>query len=301
MLLTVIIPAFNERESIGGVLALLPSCFPDDVHVSALVIDDGSTDGTADEARSFGAKVITHARRLGLAAAFRTGLQASLQEHADLIATLDADGQYRPQELVYLLKCLRETGADLVVGDRRIRSLTHMPLGNRIGNIVGSAMLRFVAGVPVQDASSGFRLFTERCARSLRIMSQHTYTHEMLIQATALGMKIVDVPVTFLPRLHGRSKLVRTLRQHIARSCGTILKALFSYRPLRKFLSLAGLSLLAAVALLLLAIRHASVEFLVVALILALIALQFLILGLTADSFASQRRLFLEESERRRS
>jgi len=300
MRLTVIIPAFNERESIGEVLARLPKNLPGGIGVEPLVIDDGSTDGTGARASLAGAQVMRHSKRRGLAAAFRTGLGAAIVNRADLIATLDADGQYRPEELPLLYAALREAGADLVVGDRQVSKCNHMPAGNRLGNIVGSAMLRLLAAVPVRDASSGFRMFTARCARALRITSRHTYTHEMLIQAKAYGFRIVDVPVTFLPRLHGKSKLVRTLRHHILRSCGTILRSLFLLRPLRKFLLLAlGSSFLACGAFvwMLFSSPAASPELLLLALALLLVALQFVVLGVVTDSFAAQRRLSLEEGD----
>jgi len=298
MRLIVILPAFNEQGSIGAVLSHLPRTLPENISVSALVVDDGSSDGTARVAKAHGAAVLVHPERLGLAAAFRTGLAAALREKADLIATLDADGQYRPEELSLLLSKLRSTNAALVVGDRQISRCTHMPIGNRVGNSVGSALLRFLAAVPVADASSGFRLFTVECGRALKITSRHTYTHEMLIQAHAFGFSIVDVPVTFLPRLHGKSKLVRTLRHHILRSCGTILKSLFLFRPLRKFLLLAFISFFLAVAAAIwMILNHnaSNPQLTLLVVILFLVGLQFVVLGVLADSAAAERRLLFEE------
>lgn len=231
MRLAVIIPAFNESASLGRVLDRVPDDLPEIDQIHIFVVDDGSADGTGDIGAARSATVLRHFNRKGLASAFRTGLQAALRSGAELIATVDADGQYDPQELILLLKKMRDTGADLVVGDRQVRRLSHMPIGNRIGNIIGSAMLRLLGVTNVTDASSGFRLFTRALGRSLSIGSPHTYTHEMLIQAQAYGFRAEEVPVMFLPRLHGQSKLVRTLRRHILRSCGTIVKAVLLFRP----------------------------------------------------------------------
>ncbi len=230
MRLVVLVPAYNEEGSIALVLQALPRVI-DDVCVEPFVIDDGSTDATAEIAMRLGVRVLRHPTREGLAAAFRTGLAAAISSDADFIATLDADGQYRSEELPLLFRRHLETGADLVVGDRQVRRLSHMPWKHRLGNIVGSAMLRLLRCTAVADASSGFRLFTRRFGLRLQIRSRHTYTHEMLIQAAALGYSVADVPVTFLPRLYGKSKLVRTLRHHILRSCGTIFKSLFARVP----------------------------------------------------------------------
>lgn len=227
----VIIPAYNEEKSILSVLSAIPKTLPHISDIRIILIDDGSTDATASVARSGGASVLSHPERRGLAAAFRSGLAAALADGADIIVTIDADAQYRAQDIAVLWKTMQESGSDLVVGDRCVLSCMHMPVSNRIGNTVGSLMLRMMRVTRVRDASSGFRIFSARLGRSLRIRSRHTYTHEMLIQAHAYGFRTADVPVTFLPRAHGKSKLVRTLRHHILRSCGTILRSVLHSWP----------------------------------------------------------------------
>ncbi len=292
MRLAVIVPAYNEQESVADVLRDIPSALPGIREVRVFVVDDGSDDATAERARSAGATVLSHPSRRGLAAAFRTGVRAALQCESDLLATVDADGQYRARQIGDLLERMRQTGADIVVGDRQVERCTHMPMGNRVGNLVGSWMLRRLASVTVNDASSGLRLFSARSARKLRITGDHTYTHEMLIQASAAGMKAVDAPVDFLPRSHGQSKLVRTLRHHIARSCGTILRALFVHRPLRNFLTLAGI-IVGAMVVLALSFTFSPPRFgtFVLMAALAAIAFQFVLIGLLAEAQAAQRRL----------
>ncbi|HRH93983.1 MAG TPA: hypothetical protein PKV72_05645, partial [Candidatus Peribacteria bacterium] len=176
--------------------------------------------------------------------------------------------------------------------DRQVERRTHMRMGNRVGNLLGSWMLRRLAAVKVRDASSGLRLFTAKTARQLRITSEHTYTHEMLIQAAASGLVTADAPVEFLPRAHGQSKLVRTLRHHILRSCGTILRALFVYRPLRNFLVLAGITVLFMAGLgvsFIFSPPRIGALFLLAALFA--IAFQFVLIGLLAEFQVSQRRI----------
>lgn len=298
MKLGVIVPAYNEEASLAEVLGSIPRVIRD-VGVTVFVVDDGSDDATAAIAACSGAVVLSHRERRGLAAAFRTGLAAALADKADFIATIDADGQYRGEELSTLLGRLRAAKAELVVGDRRVWGMRHMPLGNRIGNVIGSAMLRLLARTGVNDASSGLRVFTARCGRSLRISSEHTYTHEMLIQARAYGFTVINETVTFLPRRHGRSKLVRTLRHHILRSCGTILRALFLFHPLRKFLLLSLVFCLFAALIVVWPLIHGGVwtgTSAILGGLMFVVALQFLVLGIIADSFASQRRLLTEEA-----
>lgn len=227
MRLLVIVPAYNEAQSVGEIVSRVPKLLPGFSSVEVVVVDDGSTDGTGDVAKKAGVVVLRHPERRGLAAAFRTGHAYGIDNGAALFVTLDADGQYRPEEITKLIEIFSVTNADLVVGDRQIHRLKHMPLSNRVGNILGSWMLRVIGATPARDASSGFRLFNRRLAEKLWITSDHTYTHEMLIQAKRGGFTVAQTPVTFLPRVHGKSKLVRTLRDHILRSCGTIVRSFF--------------------------------------------------------------------------
>lgn len=296
MKLTVLLPAYNEEASIRDVLSRIPPAIQGIDSISVVVIDDGSTERTADIGRESGAHVIS-TPHLGLAAAFRTGLAYALKEHADLIATLDADGQYAPEELPLLLSALRRENAALVVGDRQVWRLSHMTLGHRLGNVIGSAMLRLLGTTGVSDASSGFRMFTRAFGQKLRITSEHTYTHEMLIQASAARVRTVEVPVTFAPRLHGRSKLVRSLHHHIFRSFGTILRSLFLYHPLRKFLLLAaGCFGIALVIVIVAFIHDFPTAPLVASGIFVVLGIQFVILGLLADAQAAERRVLLDDS-----
>ncbi|HRH94182.1 MAG TPA: glycosyltransferase family 2 protein, partial [Candidatus Peribacteria bacterium] len=108
MRLAVIVPVFNEQESVADVVRRVPAALPGVDSVRVFVVNDGSTDGTAVRAKEAGAAVLTHPERRGLAAAFRTGIHAALADSADLVATLDADGQYRPEDLGILLARMKE-------------------------------------------------------------------------------------------------------------------------------------------------------------------------------------------------
>lgn len=296
MRLTVIIPAYNEEASIADVIRGIPSTLQG-IETACVVVDDGSTDATAKIARASGAHVLSHPRRLGLAAAFRTGTAFALRTGSDFFVTLDADGQYVSRELEILFDTLTSAHADLVVGDRQVWQCTHMPLRHRIGNAFGSFMLRILGTTHVRDASSGFRVFTRALALQLRISSEHTYTHEMLIQASAAGCTIVNVPVTFLPRRHGQSKLIRSVRHHIFRSCGTILRSLFLYRPLKKFLAASLVCFVLGIGFFVAAFFYSfSLWLLISAGVFVLLGIQFIVIGLLADAHASERRIRIDDS-----
>lgn len=242
MHLAVLIPAWDEAETVADVAKSVPRTVEGCSRVSVVVVDDGSSDGTAEQARSAGAEVIVHPWHQGLAEAFRTGRAHALSTQADIMVTLDADGQYDPADIPRLVAPIIAGHADVVVGDRGIGRCSHMPLGNRIGNLIGSMLLRIAAGVPHRDASSGFRALSRAALERMDITSRYTYTHEMLLLGIAGRMRMLDVPVTFRRRLYGNSKLVRTLANHIVRSLGTIGICFLTVEPLRTFLRVGALS-----------------------------------------------------------
>jgi len=224
MKLAICIPAFNEEKTIGQVIRAVPLHFAGIgggggskiTSVKIFVADDGSTDKTAEVARVAGAERVLGNRRevqsieiirvhpnKGLANAFLTGIRQAVSWGADFVVNIDADGQYRPEEIPLLLAPLLKGEADMSIGDRQVGTLRFMPLAKKYGNIAGSWFLRALTGVRVRDASSGFRAYTSAAAQAIEIRSRHTYTHENLIQAHYTGLRIAQMPVTFIARTDG--------------------------------------------------------------------------------------------------
>lgn len=238
--LFVLIPAYNEAQSIGAVIKGVPRKLSGVATVSVVVVDDGSDDQTDAFARKAGADyIVRHKRNLGLAQSFQDGLRFCLDKGADIIVHTDADNQYDQGEIPQLIAPILKGKADMVIGDRQVVTLEHMPKANQYGNRLGSAVIRWLTGADVADASSGFRAFSRDCADQFFIFSQHTYTHETIIQAVYNGLKIQNVPITFRPRVHGSSRLISGLAGHIQKSFTTIFRTLFMYKAF-KVLSLAG-------------------------------------------------------------
>jgi hypothetical protein len=300
--LIVIIPAYNEEETIGEVIHEIPRSFDGISSVEVLVCDDGSRDGTVAAAVAAGVDHVVQLRRnFGLTTAFSTGLQAALTLGADIIVNTDADGQYDAKEIADLIAPILAGEADMVSGDRRVRDLDHMPLSKKYGNRLGSWMLRAVAASPVRDASSGFRAFSRECALRLNPFIGHTYTHQTLIQAAHSDMVVKEVPVTFRrsARDGGASRLIGGVGSHIVRSLTTIIRTLTAYRPLAVLGRLGVVFLIGAGAIGLIPalswIEQGSTEghlqSLIVAAVLALVGLQLIVLGLLADALSSSRRL----------
>jgi hypothetical protein len=300
--LIVMIPALNEEETIGRVIAEIPRTFEGISSVEVLVCDDGSTDGTVQAATAAGADHIVRLRRnFGLTTAFATGLEASLELGADIVVNTDADAQYDAREIGKLIAPILSGEADMVSGDRQVSKLEHMPLTKRYGNQLGSWMLRIVAESPVRDASSGFRAFSRECALRLNPSIGHTYTHQTLIQAAHSGMVVREVPVTFWPsaREGGSSRLIGGVGSHIVKSLGTIVRTLTTYHPLAVLGRLGLLFILAGALVMLIPLAdwisqgntEGHLQSLVAAGVLGLVGLQLIIFGLLADTVSANRRL----------
>ena len=169
--------------------------------IEYLVIDDGSTDRTAEVARQLGVQhIVRQKRNRGLAAAFQAGLEAALAAGADLIVNTDADNQYYGPDIAVLVQPILDGRADIVVGDRGVADSEHFSALKRVLQRFGSWVVERAAGIPIPDATSGFRAFTREAALRLTVLSEYTYTLETLIQAGVRGMNVVFVPVRTNPK-----------------------------------------------------------------------------------------------------
>jgi len=235
MKLVITIPSYNEEQSITSVITEFPRTIPGIDEIQILVINDGSTDRTFDVAIQAGAdKVISHKFNIGLAKTFRDGLDAALEMGADIIVNTDADFQYNGTEISKLIAPILEGHADIVLGDRQIDKLDHMPLGNLWGNKLATQVTRWATGLPINDAQTGFRAFSREAALRMNITGDYTYTQETLIQAANKNLKIEQIPVQFRQR-KGKSRLISSIFQY-ARSAGvTIFRSFGAYHPFTIF------------------------------------------------------------------
>jgi len=197
-----VIPAFNEESTIRAVVEKAGS------HCNlVLVVDDGSNDKTADNARDAGARVAGHVTRLGVGAALSTGLSLALRNGADIIVTLDGDGQHDPNDIPSVIAPLLDENADIVIGSRMLKGSSAMPFYKRIGNEALSIVTSLVCGTKIDDSQSGFRAFSRKVAEIARYGSiDYRWASEMLIVSSRKELRIISVPIKtlyFKRRLRG--------------------------------------------------------------------------------------------------
>jgi len=194
MKIIAVIPCLNEAAFIGDIVAKARE------HVDKVfVIDDGSSDRTADVARSAGAEVISHATRRGAGAATRSGFEEAIKFGADIVVTLDGDGQHNPAEIPLLLQPLLQSQADLVIGSRFIEHATNIPLYRKFGIDIITWMYNLGSKVKVTDAQSGFRAHSRKLLESVAIThDDFSFSVEVLVKARKKGFRIEEVPISCL-------------------------------------------------------------------------------------------------------
>jgi glycosyltransferase involved in cell wall biosynthesis len=245
MKLIVQIPCFNEEDTLPATLADIPRQVAGFDKVEVLVIDDGSTDRTAEVAREHGADyVIQHKRNRGLARTFRTGVDACLRLGADVIVNTDGDHQYAGRDIGRLCAPILSGKADIVVGDRQTHAMDHFsPLKKGLQRL-GSAIVRTLSETKIPDVVSGFRAISRRAAIELNIVSPFSYTIEMVIQAGKRHMAIESVPVS-TNEVTRPSRLMRSVPQFIRDQLTTMVRMYAMYQPLRVFFFIGAVLLLA--------------------------------------------------------
>jgi glycosyltransferase involved in cell wall biosynthesis len=186
-----IVPAFNEARSIADVVTGLHGIVS---HV--LIVDDGSTDQTAARARAAGAEVLTRGRNTGKGSAIRAGLAHVMTRPFTHVLLLDGDMQHRPREASRLLDAAQRTGADLVLGEREF-SREGMPAARYHANRIGSRVLSWFVGAPVQDTQCGFRVCRLDALRDLPLRARgYEIETEMLVKLRRRGAQLASVPIT---------------------------------------------------------------------------------------------------------
>ena len=202
--LAVIIPAYNEAENLPSTLSRIPRDKLRNVNV--IVVDDGSSDGSAEIARQHGADLVeSHSRNLGLGAALRTGLDAAKRMDARAAVYVDADGEYPPEQIPDLLKPIEEGEADYVLGSRYLGTRERQPFLRLIANVVFTGLLCLATGRRITDGQTGFRAFSRRALECAEIIHDYNYAQVLTLDLLKKGMRLKEVPISYSFRTKGQS------------------------------------------------------------------------------------------------
>ena len=201
--IAVVIPAKDEGATIGELLDGI-SRVPG-LELFSIVVDDGSTDGTAAIARERGARVVRHGTNRGLGAAVRTGLRAAVETGAPAVAYLDADLEYSPEDIPRLLEPILAGRADYVLGSRFRGKVRGMRLHRRLGNYAFSALLALLTRRPITDGQTGMRAFSREAARRAEIIHDYNYAQVLTLDLVQKGFRLEEVPIRYRVREHGES------------------------------------------------------------------------------------------------
>lgn len=199
----IIIPAYNEGESIGKVIAGVRRNAP---NLDFVVVDDGSSDDTALVASQSGAPLLRLPCNLGYARAVQTGLKYALNKGYETAELLDGDGQHNPEDVAGLLDALERNSADVVIGSRFVSSgKVSGPLGRRLGMRLFSWVTHLATGSRIYDTTSGFKALSGRAIRTLASEQFVDFHAEALVALSFKGMRIIEHPVVMAERNTGRS------------------------------------------------------------------------------------------------
>ncbi len=213
----VCIPTYNERENLPRILERLFTANPS---VHALVIDDGSPDGTDALADAMAAAdprvaVLHRTEKAGLGAAYRAGFTRAIADGATIIVEMDADGSHQPEQLPRLLA--RVSDADLVLGSRWVPggAVRNWPFHRKVLSIGGNTYARRMLRVPIRDITGGYRVFRVATLRAINYeqvtTTGYVFQVDMALRVLRAGLRIVEVPIEFIEREFGASKMSRRI------------------------------------------------------------------------------------------
>ena len=301
MKLVINIPCLNEEKTLPLVLQEMPKSIPGVDKIIVQVVDDGSTDGTSEVAEKFGCRVIKHKSNYGLGVAFKSGMEAALEDGADIMVNTDADNQYPSRYIPDLIRPIIEKRADLVVGDRQTWKVKHFSIVKRFLQWFGSATVRMFTQTDVRDTVSGFRAYSRESLLRLNVTTRFSYVLDTIMQCAKKNLKIESVKITTNEPTR-ESRLFKNMFQHIRKSGLNLLKVYVIYHPLPTFLLLALVFFLPSFILI---IRYlyffftvsgeGHIQSLIAATILFITAVLMFMMGIISDLVRTNRELVEEQ------
>lgn len=301
MKLVINLPAFNEAEKVGETIKRIPRQFEGIDEVVVQVIDDGSTDETIKVATEAGADfVFPNGVNRGLGKTFRHAVERALENGADIMVNMDADGQFDPNDIPKIIGPILAKQVDIVSADRfGEEEVKNMPFVKNFLNQVAARIIGWFMNAPIKDLTCGYRAYNRESLLRLNLLGDFTYTQETIIDALGKNLKITWVPVEVTYFADRKSKMTKSIVKYIKNSTRLILKAVRDVRPM-KFFGIPGFILItiaffAFAYFLFFYFQDFKISpyrnILFFSVTSFVIGLQFVILAFMADMIKSSRRL----------
>ncbi|MBU2028939.1 glycosyltransferase family 2 protein [Patescibacteria group bacterium] len=300
MKLVINLPAFNEEKKIGETIRKIPRQINGVDEIFIQVIDDGSRDQTVQMAKEAGAnEVFSHSLNRGIGITFRTAVEKALENGADIMVNMDADGQFEAQDIEKLIRPIIEKQADLVSASRfGQKKASNMPQIKYLLNKTAAWIIGQFMQHPIDDLTCGFRAYSRESLLRLNLSGGFTYTQEVIIDAIGKNLKIEWVPTTVTYFGNRQSRVVKNVFNYVGNSGKIILKTVRDVRPMRFFgipsLILIITSFIFFIYFLIMYLETLKItpyrNILLLAITLFLIGIQFLIFAFIADMIKSTRK-----------
>ncbi len=301
MRLIVNIPAYNEEKTIGEVIRNIPRQIKGIDEVKVQVVDDGSVDKTVEVSKEAGADIVaSHARNMGVGAAFKTGVESALENGADIMVNIDADGQFPVADIPKFTELILNNKADMVVASRfGIKSAKNMPWIKSFLNRLAASVIGKFLRHPIDDLTCGFRALNRETMLRLNLAYRFTYTQETIIDAISKNLVVKWIPVEVRYFNDRQSKVVKSVGKFVYQSFIIIIRTVRDARPML-FFGIPGVVLITTafaigIAFLGYYFSHFKVSpfrtWLALGGVLLLIGIQLLIFALIADMIRSNRKL----------
>ena len=235
--LIIYIPAYNESANIESVINDLPHQLDHVETIEHLVIDDGSSDNTAELARKKNAVVYSHNKNLGVGAAFQSAVRLALENKADILVSIDADRQFDIREIPKLIKPILNDKADMVLGNRfsNKKRPSNMPRIKFWGNKQMANLISLITKTRYSDVSCGFRAYNIEALLNLNLFANFTYTQETVLDLVYKGLRVTEVPVSVTYYPQRKSRVANNVFKYMVNTLGIIGQTMVNYAPMKFF------------------------------------------------------------------